>query len=287
MRVGAVYPQTELGGKADAVRLIGDALEGLGYDHLLAYDHVLGADHAGRQPELWGPYTERDPFHDPLVLFAYLAGRTTTLEFVSGILILPQRQTALVAKQCADLAVLAGGRLRLGVGTGWNWVEFEALGVPYDDRGPRMDEQVEVLRRLWTEDLVDFRGEFHRIDRANVLPLPEAAPEIWMGGFSKPAFRRAARIGDGFIFAGAQGPVREHLSLLQDELAAHGRDPSGFGLERTINTKRGPGAAAEQVHEWEEMGGTHVSILTMNLGLETPAAHLDYLEKFATELGRG
>jgi probable F420-dependent oxidoreductase len=207
MKFGAVFPTTEFGNDPIAIRYWAQAAEQLGYNHILTYDHVLGSVHAGREPKLLGPYTERDPFHEPFVLYGYLAGQTTKLELVTGILILPQRQTALVAKQAAEVDVLSGGRLRLGIGTGWNWVEYDALGVGYADRGARMDEQIEVLRKLWSESTIDFDGAHHRIDRAGILPRPKNIP-IWMGGFSEVAVRRAARVGDGFLF----GTLRAEFS---------------------------------------------------------------------------
>ena len=164
MQLGVVYPQNELGGDPANLREFALAAERLGYRHLAAYDHVLGADHADRDPALSGPYTEADPFHDPFVLFAYLAG-ITSLEFVTDVLVLPQRQTALVAKQATDVDLLSGGRLRLGVATGWNHVEFEALGVPFEARGARLDEQIQLLRRLWTDGTITFEGRFHRVTR--------------------------------------------------------------------------------------------------------------------------
>ena len=172
MQIGVVYPQIELGGDPEAVRRIGRATEELGFDHLLAYDHVLGAVHEDRIPRLVGPYTERDPFHDPLVMFAHLAAVTERIGFVTGILVLPQRQTALVARQAADVDLLSGGRLRLGVGIGWNHVEYEALGENFGTRGAREEEQIALLRRLWTEPVVDFSGRFDRIDRASITPKP-------------------------------------------------------------------------------------------------------------------
>ncbi len=188
MRIGVVYPQIELGGSPDAVRRIGLATEQLGYDHLLAYDHVLGAVHAGREPALTGPYTEHDPFHDPLMMFAYLAGMTQRLNFFSGILILPQRQTALVARQVADLDLFSGGRFRLGVGVGWNYVEYDALGQDFKTRGAREEEQIEVLRRLWTEPVVDFTGRFDRIERAGTAPGPPRPSQSgWAVGVSAPS----------------------------------------------------------------------------------------------------
>src|ERR1700724_1739113 len=166
MHIEVVYPQTELRGDPTAVRRIGRAVEDQGFDHLLAYDHVLGAVHADRTPKLTGPYTEKDPFHDPFVMFAYLAGITQRIEFVTGILILPQRQTVLVARQAADLDLLSHERLRLGVGIGWNYVEYDSLGQDFRSRGKRVSEQINLLRRLWSEPLVNFEGAFDRIDRA-------------------------------------------------------------------------------------------------------------------------
>ncbi len=203
MKLGVVYPQTELRGDPEAVRRITLATEELGYDHLLAYDHVLGAAHADRDPALWGPYTERDPFHCPLTMFAYAAAITSRIELVTGVLILPQRQTALVAKQATDVDLLSGERLRLGVGTGWNYVEYDALGEDFATRGPRMSEQIELLRRYWTEDLFSFDGRFDSLDRGNINVRPERARS--RSGSAASANRRSAaagRVGDGFIYAG-------------------------------------------------------------------------------------
>src|SRR4030081_3577040 len=209
MEIGVVYPQTELRGDPDAVRRIGRAVEDLGFDHLLAYDHVLGAVHADRTPPLTGPYTEHDPFHDPFLMFAYLAAITQRIGFATGILILPQRPTALVARQAADVDLLSGGRLRLGVGVGWNPVEYEALGQDFRTRGARQEEQIELLRRLFTEPVVDFSGRFHRVDRAALVPKPARPIPIWLGGSSEVAFDRAARLANGFIFIG--GGTTDHV----------------------------------------------------------------------------
>src|SRR3954465_2691308 len=169
MQIGVVYPQTELHGDPAAVREVGLAVERLGFDHLLAYDHVLGVVHADRERPLAGIYSEVDPFHDPLVMFGYLAGITERIGFVSGVMVLPQRPTALVARQAAGVTLLLGGRLRLGVGVGWNYVEYEALGYDFRGRGAREEEQIDVLRRLFTDPVVDFTGSFHRIDRASSI----------------------------------------------------------------------------------------------------------------------
>src|SRR6202023_2433494 len=184
MKIGVAYPQNELPGDPSAVREFGRAVEDLGFDHILAYDHVLGAVHAGRTPPLVGPYDETDPFHDPFVIFAYLAAITERISFATGILVLPQRQTALVARQATDVDLLSGGRLRFGVGVGWNYVEYEALGQDFRTRGARQEEQIELLRRLFTEAVVDFSGRFDRVDRAALVPKPSRSIPIWLGGSS-------------------------------------------------------------------------------------------------------
>ena len=230
MQIGVVYPQNELRGDPTAVRRIGRAVEDLGFDHLLAYDHVLGAVHADRTPPLTGPYTEHDPFHDPFVMFAYLAGITERIRFATGVLVLPQRQTALVARQAADVDLLSGGRLRLGVGVGWNYVEYEALGQDFRTRGARQEEQIELLRRLFTEPVVDFSGRFDRVDRAALVPKPARPIPIWLGGSGEVAFDRAARLADGFIFfGGGIDHAVDAWNRLRDRVAGLGRSVDDFG----------------------------------------------------------
>ncbi|MDI1290875.1 MAG: LLM class F420-dependent oxidoreductase, partial [bacterium] len=202
MKIGAVYPQNETDGDPSALHEIGLALESFGYDSVLFYDHVVGAEHADREPPLWGPYTEEHSFHDPFVAFGYLAAITSRLELATGVMILPQRQTVLAAQQAADVDLVSGGRLRLGVGTGWNWVEYDALNQDFATRGPRLDEQIRLLRELWSTPLLTFDGQFHHLDRCCINPRPTRRIPIWIGGFSEPAFRRAGALGDGFTFAG-------------------------------------------------------------------------------------
>jgi probable F420-dependent oxidoreductase len=291
VRIGAIFPTTEIGSDPAAIRDWVQAAEGLGLSHVITYDHVLGAVHAGREPKLWGPYTERDAFHEPFVLFAWLAAQTHRLELATGVLVLPQRQTALVAKQAAELDLLSEGRLRLGVGTGWNHVEYAALGVPFEERGARLDEQVELLRRLWCEPVVDFDGEHHRVDRAGILPLPKRAIPIWFGGFTPVAFRRAARSGDGFVF-GASGPaVRAHWERVKELLAKEGRSGSGFGAEATVDYSAGPEAWRAELEAWRVAGGTHFSLRAMDtaaeivgakrVGYRGPRDYVKALEEFA------
>lgn len=279
MQLGAVYPQIELGGDPDAVRAIARAVEDLGYDYLLAYDHVVGAEHANREPELWGPYTEADPFHDPFVLFAYLAGITEKLEFATGVIILPQRQTVIVAKQAADLDLLSGERFRMGVGVGWNYVEYDALGQDFSTRGARADEQIEFLRRLWTEPLLDWEGRFDRIDRGNILPHPKRQIPIWVGGFSEPAFRRGATVGDGFMFAGTLERCIDGLARVEELGAVAGRDMSSFGKELVRTRPKELSDSVDDLHRWRDLGGTHFAVSSMDMGLDSVEAHIDYFAR--------
>jgi len=295
MQLGAILPTTEIGNDPAAIRDWAQAAESLGYSDIVVYDHVLGATHEGRKPPLMGPYTEDDAFHEPFVLLAYLAAATTRIRLSTGVLILPQRQTALVAKQAAELALLSEGRLRLGVGTGWNFVEYESLGVPFEDRGRRLDEQVDLLRRLWREPLVDFRGDFHRIDRAGLLPRPPGDIPIWFGGFTKVAVRRAARIGDGFLFGTTPRRMRGLLADLHGQLDAEGRPRESFGTEAVIDFSEGPDAWREERQVWREAGGTRLSLRAMDtaaefvgakrVGYAGPADYIAALETVAKELG--
>lgn len=284
MKYGVVYPQTELGGNPDAVRQIGLATEQLGFDYLLAYDHVVGAIHEDREPKLWGPYTEHDPFHDPFVMFAYLAGMTERIEFASGVIILPQRQTVLVAKQAADLDLLSGERFRLGVGVGWNYVEYDALGQDFSTRGRRADEQIEYLRKLWSEELVDWTGEFDAIDRATLIPKPKRQVPIWIGGFSPAAFRRGAELGDGFIYAGDEARVFDAKEQVMALAAANGRDMTDYGHEWVGLRAGDPQNAADAAERWRDAGGTHFASVSMGQGLDSIEAHLDYFSNIAERL---
>jgi probable F420-dependent oxidoreductase len=285
MQIGVVYPQIELGGDPAAVGRIGKAIEAMGFDHLLTYDHVLGAVHAGRTPPLTGPYTERDPFHDPFVMFAYLAGITERIGFITGILILPQRQTALVARQAADVDLLSGGRLRLGVGIGWSPVEYEALGQDFRTRGARQEEQIDLLRRLFTEPVVDFSGRFDRIDRAALVPKPARSIPIWLGGSSEAAFDRAARVADGFIFHGGDiARSVDRWKRVRDQVAALGRSVEDFGAEFVAHPSSIDDLKTE-MDLWREAGGSHLSVVTMGRGLDSIDGHLDYLASIADGLG--
>jgi probable F420-dependent oxidoreductase len=285
VQIGVVYPQIELRGDPSAVRRIGTAVEELGFDHLLSYDHVLGAVHANRTPELTGPYTERDPFHDPFVMFAYLAGITKRIGFTTGILVLPQRPTALVARQAADVDLLSGSRLRLGVGIGWNYVEYQALGQDFHTRGARQEEQIKLLRRLFTEPVVDFAGRFDRVDRASLMPKPARSIPIWLGGNGDVAFERAARLADGFIFfGGTSDQVVADWNRLQDRVQAAGRSVKDFGADWVVLSRGDVGDLTSEIDAWRRAGGTHVSVDTMDRCLDSVDGHIGYLASVANAL---
>ena len=286
MQIGMVYPQTELRGDPRAVRRIGTAVEDLGFDHLLAYDHVLGAVHADRIPRLTGPYTEQDPFHDPFVMFAFLAGMTERIGFATGILVLPQRQTTLVARQAADVDLLSGGRLRLGVGVGWSHVEYEAWARS-SVAAALGEEQIELLRRLFTEPVVDFSGRFDRVDRAALVPKPTRPVPIWLGGSGEKAFDRAARLGDGFIFfSGGVDHAVEAWQRLRDRVRGHGRSVEDFGGDYVVLPSGGIGDLTAEIDAWRDAGGTHVSVVTMGRGLYSVDGHIDFLASLAHALVR-
>jgi probable F420-dependent oxidoreductase len=285
VQIGAVFPQTRFDGDPAAVRDFAQAAEELGYSHMLVYDHVLGAEHEKRDPELWGPYTDLDPFHEPFVLLGYIAGITTRIELGTGVLILPQRQTALVAKQAAEIDLLSGGRLRLGVGLGWNYVEYQSLNEDFSNRGARCTEQVDLLRRLWAEPLLDYRGDWHRIDRASILPRPSRQIPIWFGGFKEPALRRAARIGDGFIFSGRRERLIDAAERLRGHLVDAGRESDPFGFEAFVEYGRGPEYWQDDIDAYERAGFTHVAMRSINAGLPGPQDHIDALAEYAAAIG--
>jgi probable F420-dependent oxidoreductase len=286
MQIGVVFPQTELGGDPGAVRTYAQAVEQLGYRHLLVYDHVLGADPEVHAP--WnGPYDIRTTFHEPFVLFGFLAG-ITSLELVTGVLILPQRQTVLVAKQAAEVDLLTGGRFRLGVGVGWNRVEYDGLGQDFTKRGRRSGEQVELLRKLWTEQSVTATVDGEQVVGAGIAPVPVQRPiPIWFGAQSPPAYRRAGHLGDGWFPQSQPGPELDEARAIVEKAAQDaGRDPSSLGMEGRVSWHHGADEAAADVDRWREVGASHVSINTMKAGFASVDEHLAALESVASTLPR-
>ena len=254
MKLGVVFPQTEIGADPGGVREFAQAVQELGFDHLLAYDHVLGADDA-RHPDLVGPYRAEHLFHEILVLFGYLAGVAPRLELVTGVVIAPQRQTALLAKQAAEIDVLTGGRFRLGLGIGWNPVEYEALGENFHDRGRRFEEQIELMRRLWTEPVIDFDGRWHKITAAGINPLPVQRPiPIWIGGSAERALRRTARLADGYFpQRPLDGDWPATMQRMRQWVEEAGRDWASFGVEQRINVADGtPDDWRQTADEWRD-----------------------------------
>jgi probable F420-dependent oxidoreductase len=267
VELGAHFPQTEIGTDPIAIRDFVQAAEDLGYAHLLTYEHVLGAkiDRPDRSGRRWA-YSLKDSFYDPFSLFSYIAAITQRISFITGILIL-----------------LSGGRLRLGVGLGWNEVEYEALGENFHDRGKRLEEQVAVLRALWTQDVVQFTGRWHRIDDAGLNPLPVQRPiPIWMGGAADVVLRRIAAIGDGWILAGRPtAETAEGARKLHAYVREAGRDPAAVGIQGavTLRDNTTPEDWKRDYDMWLEMGATHVHVNTGNAGLAFPAAHIDALRR--------
>ncbi len=282
MRVGVVFPQTEIGSDPGVIKEYAQAAEQLGFRHILAYDHVIGANLASR-PGWRPPYTYLDPFHEPFVLFGFLAGLTKQLELVTGILILPQRQTVLVAKQAAALDVLSGGRLRLGIGIGWNPVEYEGLGADFKNRGRRSEEQVEVLRKLWTEELVTFDGRWHKITDAGIKPPPVQRPiPVWFGGSDDRVLRRLAKLGDGwFPLLAPDEKCRVMIEKIRNYASRLGRNPDAIAIEGRISYDQGsPEAWLKDLQAWKDLGAGYVSFNTMKAGLASPAAHIEAIRRF-------
>ena len=287
MRIGAIFPQTEIGADPVAVRDWAQAVEGMGYSHILAFDHVLGASTATR-PNWTGAYTSESLFREVFVLFGYLAALTQRVELVTGVLILAQRQTTLVAKQAAEVDVLSGGRLRLGVGTGWNWVEYQALNENFRNRGARSEEQIAVLRALWAEPVITYRGRWHQIDAAGINPRPPRGwIPIWIGGHAEPVLRRIARLGDGwFPLRPPTDQTRAEIERLRAYTREAGRPPEAVGIEPQL----GLGSVPETwwtayADAWRALGATHLGINTMGAGLASPQAHIDALRRVKEALG--
>ena len=282
MRLGVVFPQTEIGPDPDLVRTYAQAVEQMGYQHLVFYDHVLGAS-PERPEKLNGPYTHLDQFHEVFVVMGYLAACTTDLELVCEVLVLPQRQTALVAKQAAEVATLSRGRLRLGVGIGWNHVEYESLGQSFHDRGNRIEEQVELLRQLWSEPVTRFDGRYHQVRDAGINPLPPLGRiPLWMGGTADVVLRRAARLADGWMTQERPGSgFEEAWDKVRGYLKDNGRDPQDFGVAARITLK--PDDTHTSIGhgvQWRQCGATHLSLNTMGLGLGALDEHLELLRSF-------
>jgi probable F420-dependent oxidoreductase len=275
MQFGAVLPHHEIGTDPGAIRAYAEGLEALGVTHLLVYDHVLGADR-DRPGGFTGPYDKDVAFHEPFALLGFVAAVTTTLDLTTAVLILPQRQTVLVAKQAAEVAILSGGRLRLGVGIGWNRVEYDALGVPFSSRGRREEEQVEVLRRLWSEDTVSFEGRFHTIERAGINPRPDSPIPVWFGGRVPALLERCARIGDGWVpIDKPDEATRERLATIRRHREDAGLSMDGFAIQAQAQYAGGdPDRWRKHADRWHDIGATHLAVATHRAGPTDADGHL-------------
>lgn len=275
-----MFPQTEIGADPSGVKAYAQAVQQMGFAHLAAYDHVLGADKSMR-PD-WRGYSSESLFHEPMVLFGYLAAIAPGLELVPQVIILPQRQTALLAKQAAEVDVLTGGKLRLGVGIGWNAVEYEGLGMDFRNRGRRFEEQIALLRRLWTEPVITYEGRYDRITAAGLNPLPIQQPiPLWIGASAEAALKRAAILADGYF---PQRPLEggwpATVAKIRQWRAEAGRDPKEFGIDARINLGDGnPEDWRKAAEDWRALGATHLSINTMGAGLQGADAHVDALRR--------
>ena len=283
MRLGVVFPQTEIGADPGGVRQFFQAAEDLGYDHVEIFDHVIGAD-ASSRPGWTGAYDSKDMFHEPLVLFGYAAAVTRRLELVTSVIVLGQRQTALVAKQAAEVDILSGGRFRLGVGIGWNDVEYEALDANFHNRGRRQEEQVEALRALWTNEVVNFEGRWHHITAAGINPLPVQRPiPIWFGGRADTLLRRVGHMGDGWFPLMAPDEAIASIEKLRNYARDAGRDPDKIGIEGRVNiqaTGHNPETWIELTDQWSKLEATHLSFNTMRGGLKGADQHIDAIRRF-------
>jgi probable F420-dependent oxidoreductase len=277
------------------IRRFAGAVEHLGYDHLVVYDHVLGADPdrpgGWNRPGGWrshGPYTHRTLMHEPFVLYGYLAAATRMLELAVAVLVLPQRPAALVAKQAAELDILSEGRLRLGVGIGWNEVEFEALGQSFRDRASRFEEQIELIRALWTNDVVTFEGRWHTVHAAGINPMPLRRPiPLWMGGEADQALRRIARLCDGwFMQAGDPEEREQKLRQFRSYVVEAGRSASDIGIEAIVETA-GSGVATDWARtalRYAAMGVTHIYLSTLGPTRVDLDEHLRMLREFMSAI---
>ena len=275
MQLGAVLPHNEIGNDPGAIKAYLQGVEDLGMTHLLIYDHVMGAD-PNRPGGFKGPYDKDIAFHEPFTFFAFAAAVTTSIELVTTVLILPQRQTVLVAKQAAEVSLLSNNRLRLGVGTGWNKIEYQALNENFTNRGKRQSEQIELMRKLWSEDAFSFEGSYHTIDQASINPRPTALVPIWFGGSAPALLQRCALLGDGWMpLGGANDKSRALLEEIRGHRVAAGRTMDGFGVQAQAQFAGGsPERWRDHADKWREIGATHMAVATHNAGPTNVEGHL-------------
>ncbi len=283
MQIGVVLPQTEIPTDAGAVRAYAQAAQDLGYQHLVTSDHVLGANPDGH-PGWSRPQRHTTVVHEPFVLFGFIAGAAPKLSLLSNVVIMPQRQATLVAKQAAEADLLSGGNLRLGLGIGWNPVEFEGLNENFKNRAKRFEEQIDLMRKLWTAESIDYKGEYHTITSAGICPLPVQRPiPIWIGATAAAAVKRATRIADGYLPLApidGKGTFAETIETVHGWLREAGRDPATFGIEPRLNAATGtPDDWRKFVEEWRGLGATHIHVATNGGDLNGVDAHVERIKQ--------
>jgi probable F420-dependent oxidoreductase len=285
MEIGAVIPHNEIGTDPGAIRAYAQGAEELGVGHLLIYDHVLGANR-DRPGGFQGPYDKDIAFHEPFVLFGFLAAVTERVDLVTAVLILPQRQAVLVAKQAAEVAVLSADRFKLGIGVGWNTVEYDGLNEDFSTRGRRQEEQVDVMRRLWTEDSMSYGGEFHRFEKASILPRSSRPIPVLFGGSAPALIDRCARLGDGWIPLGK--PDEKSAARIADIRRirrSRGLGMDGFQVQAQAQYAGGnPERWRAHAAAWSELGATHLAIATHNAGETDVDGHLARIAEYQAAL---
>ncbi|MEC7414701.1 MAG: LLM class F420-dependent oxidoreductase [Pseudomonadota bacterium] len=285
MQIGAVFPHNEIGTDPGAIKAYAQGVEAMGITHLLIYDHVLGAD-PDREGGFRGPYDKDVAFHEPFTTFAFIAGVTDKIDLITTVMILPQRQTVLAAKQAAEVALLSNNRFKLGIGVGWNELEYVGLNETFNNRGRRQEEQVDVMRKLWSEDSLDYTGEYHRIDKASINPRPSKTIPIWFGGSAPALLDRVARLGDGWIpLMGANDKAKACIDTIKQTRKAAGLSFANFGIQAQAQYAGGsPERWRKHADAWREMGCTHLAIATHNAGPTNVDGHLARIGEYQQAL---
>ena len=295
MKYGVTFPTTDIGHDVFAIRDYVQAAEELGYHHIRVLDHVVAVDPAAYPGRDFMGYVVDKPIHEPLTLIAYLVGITSTLNFVTSILILPQRQTALVAKQAAEIDFVSNGRFRLGVGVGWNDIEYQAMNARFNRRGKQLEEQIRVLRELWTKPAVNIESDSHRLKHVGINPAPGGSIPIWIGAGSpekrvpaEPILRRIGRLADGYmpIFDPDEPGGEQALGKIGRYAIEAGRRPTDIGIEaRIVMPGNGADSWRRQLDGWSAFRATHIGVAMGGEQYRTVKQHIDGLHEFRQVAG--
>ena len=281
MEIGAVFPHNEIGTDPQAIKDYAQGVEELGVTHLLIYDHVLGADR-DRPGGFEGPYDKDVAFHEPFTTFAFIAAVTKKLDMITTVMILPQRQTVLVAKQAAELAILSNNRFKLGIGVGWNTVEYTGLNENFKNRGKRQEEQVELMRLLWESEVLEYKGDYHHIDKASINPRPSKSVPIWFGGGAPQLIKRCADLGDGWIpLMGPNEAARKTLAAIKEKRKSKGLDWDNFGVQAQAQYAGGDAERwNKHAEKWRNLGASHLAIATHNAEPTNVDGHLGRIKEY-------